>query len=835
MSQSRPQFPTQIGSASRASCPRSEGETPSTRRSLKPHLISYVCNLVFLALLSGSTTAWGQSTTNQPQIGYLYPSGAQCGQTIQIVAGGQVLRGTTDVYISGKGVHASVVQYIRPLRNIQKEQRELLQNRLKEVQAQRLAELPDNNDRVVARDVPSKDETLNPEETDKAEEVELPDHPLLIDLDNKSLRELEHVRSVLFFPRRKQQINRQLSEMVLIEITVDADAIPGDRELRIQTKTGLTNPVIFQIGTLPEVCELEPNDQEAYPQIRSLPRGTIIPTDQPLNLPVVLNGQMMPGDVDRFRFIAKEGQQLVIETSARRLIPYLADAVPGWFQATLALYDADGREVAFDDDFRFNPDPVMLYKIPKSGEYELEIHDSIYRGREDFVYRIAIGELPFITEMSPLGGRLGAKTVASISGWNLPKARLRLDTEIGDTGIERTAFHQGNRFSNTIPYAVDELPECTEDESNDTIDNAQAIVLPRIVNGCISTTGDIDVFRFEGKAGDDIVAEVSARRLNSPLDSLVRLTDAAGEMIQWNDDYVVTESHLYIDITGLLTHHADSYLTAKLPSDGTYFVHLADSQRHGGQAYGYRLRITTPQPDFALRVTPSSLSLNIGATVPVTVHALRKDGYTGPIEVALKDPWGFELSGGIIPAGKDRVRMTVTAPPRAIAEPVALEMEGRAQINGKQIAHRVVPADDVMQAFLYRHLVPAQELLVAVRKVRWKTPPVQIVGSIPVRLTAGFNNQIRIKTQRGKVLNEICLELNDPPKGVTLGDLTVLPNGLAFEVKVDKIAIEKSFTDNLIVEVFREWTPQAKDGQPAPTKQRTSLGVFPAIPIEVVL
>ena len=72
------------------------------------------------------------------------------------------------------------------------------------------------------------------------------------------------------------------------------------------------------------------------------------------------------------------------------MIPYLADAVPGWFQATLTLRDAKGKEVAYTDDFRFNPDPIITYTIPADGEYLLEIKDSIYRGREDFVYRIAV-------------------------------------------------------------------------------------------------------------------------------------------------------------------------------------------------------------------------------------------------------------------------------------------------------------------------------------------------------------------------------------------------------------------------------------------------------------
>ena len=60
---------------------------------------------------------------------------------------------------------------------------------------------------------------------------------------------------------------------------------------------------------------------------------------------------------------------------------------------------------------------------------------------------------------------------------------------------------------------------------------------------------------------------------------------------------------------GLLTHQADSYLTARLPSPGTYFVYLSDAQHHGGDEYAYRLRVGPPRPDFALRLTPSSLNM----------------------------------------------------------------------------------------------------------------------------------------------------------------------------------------------------------------------------------
>jgi len=722
------------------------------------------------------------------------------------------------------------------MRNLQKEQRQLLQKRLKEVRDMRYAEL---SGKSRSDSMPSKKElpkkVVENKDATKTEEVKLPDHQLLYDLDNKSLRELAHITSVLFFPRSKQQLNRQLAESVLIEITIDPDAAPGNRELRLATKTGLTNPMVFQVGLSPEIRELEPNNRKAYQELPNVPKAIKLPKAKPLELPVLLNGQIMPGDIDRFRFRAQQGQKLVIEAHARSLIPYLADAVPGWFQATLALYDDRGNEVAFADDYRFNPDPVLFYQIPEDGEYELEIRDSIYRGREDFVYRIAVGEHPFITQTFPLGGKAGVKTVASIKGWNLPRTRLPLDTRPGDDGIRQTAYHKGKQPSNAILYAVDTLPDCNETESNDTTKDAQRINLPKIINGRIDRPNDVDVFQFKGRAGDEVVAEVYSRRLNSPLDALLRLTDASGNVLEWNDDYMIKDGHLHRDMMGLVTHHADSYLLAELPKNGTYYVHLADAQHHGGEAYGYRLRVAPKGGDFALRVVPSSISVRIGGVVAVCVHALRKDGFDGDIEVVLKDaPAGFALNGGRIPAGRDRVRMTLTVPPKAPDKPVALQLEGRAWIGGQTVSHPAVPADDVMQAYLYRHLVPSQELMVVVQKSKWRVPPVEIAGRSPVRIPEGGTAQVRIKTRKGAVLKEIQLELNEPPEGVSLHDVKVTPEGLAFRLKADKDAIKSGFADNLIVESFREFTPKQQEGKPAPQKQRYSMGVFPAIPIEIV-
>ncbi len=634
-----------------------------------------LCVAAVLAVALGArAVAAGARASRDPDIGYVYPAGGRQGATFEAAIAGRYLDGVTGVVVSGGGVQATVIEHVKPLNG---KEMTLLRDRLKEIQ-----ELMK----------PAKGENKKTQ----ADAGQTADANSEGEIDRAALqKEMGEIKQKLANPKNRNRDNPQLAEDVRLWVVVAADAEPGQRELRLKTAAGLSNPRVFHVGQLPECVEKEPNSKTADATALSA-------------LPLVINGQIMPGDVDCFRFEAREGRQLVVAAGARQLIPYLADGVPGWFQATLALYDPNGNELAYDDDYRFHPDPVLFYEIPQDGEYVLEIKDAIYRGREDFVYRIVVGELPFVTSIFPLGGRVGDQTTVEMRGWNLPAYELTLDAKDKEPGVIPVSVRKGELVSNSVPFALDTLPECLEKEPNNQQAGAQQVALPIIVNGRIEQPGDVDVFHFEGRAGDEIVAEVYARRLDSPLDSVLKLTDSAGLQLAFNDDHEDKGA-------GLTTHHADSLLSAALPADGTYYLHISDAQQKGGAAYGYRLRISPPRPDFELRVVPSTVNARPGASVPLTVYALRRDGFNNDIILSLRDaPQGFTLSGGRVPADKDEAKLSLKVPPMPTKEPLSLFMEGRAVIQGRELVRPVVPADDMMQAFFYRHLVPAKELKVAV-------------------------------------------------------------------------------------------------------------------------
>jgi len=756
------------------------------------------------AALALTPAAWAQFN---PKIAYVYPAGGRQGTTFEVNVAGQFLNGVTNVFVSGKGVEASLVEINRPLPN-----RDffLLQDKVKEMTERKQAFYRN-------RWNSSLQSSTNAVWTAADD------------------REMDDIRTKIRKnpPNFNNRISAALAEVATVRITLAPDARPGEREIRLGMPQGVTNPLVFCVSKLPEFNETEefrsfdprfPFAQGYRPQST----GTKQP-DQRITLPGVVNGRLMPGDVDRFQFAATKGQRLVVAASARQLIPYISDAVPGWFQATLALYDAKGKEVAYDDDFRFNPDPVLFYQIPADGDYTVEIKDSIFRGREDFVYRITLGELPFITSIFPLGGPAGAETDIEMKGVNLSATRTTVDNRSRTPGI----YLLPSMVANPVPFAVDALPECLDKEPNNEKSHAQRVTLPVIVNGRIDKPDDADVFRFEGKAGSEIVAEVMARRLNSPLDSVLKLTDASGKELAFNDDHTDKGA-------GLTTHHADSYLRATLPKDGAYYLHLSDTQHHGSPEYAYRLRLGPPQPDFELRVVPSSINARVGMTIPFTVYALRKDGFDGDIALSLRDaPEGFKLAGARLPAGQDKVRLTLTVPATPRTEPLSINLEGRATIADRELLHRAVPAEDMMQAFEYRHLVPARELKVSVAgSFAARVPFIRILSEPPAKIPAGGTATVKIFAPMFAYAPKVQLELNDPPEGITIKRVTPTREGREIVIAADAAKAKPGLKGNLIVSLFGENNPQFGKGKAQPQQQqqqrRFPFATLPAIPFEII-
>ena len=708
---------------------------------------------------------------NDPHIGYIYPAGMQRGTKTTITVGGQHLERTDSVYVTGRGVEAEVTSFDRPIN-----QREAIQMREKLKETRKEMGMEEGN-RPRGRDM---QHLLEKSGITRDEAMKI--------------REFSEMRR-----NPKVQENAAVAEEVVVEITISPDAELGRREVRVIRDGRISNPLAFYVGDYPESTEDE----------KSTPAKT---------LPVVFNGQIMPGETDSWIFKAGKGDQLVVASYARELIPHLADAVPGWFQAVIALYDSDGKELAYADDYRFNPDPVLYYKIPSDGMYKLEIKDSLYRGRQDFVYRITLGEIPFVTSNFPLGAKNGEKTDVRLAGINLPKNKI---TVKDSSRIDRVG---GVQLIYPIPFAHSYLAEFTEREPNNTPSDPMRIQSSCVVNGRIGESGDRDVFEIKLRKGGEIIAEVMARRLNSQLDSVLVITDETGKQLAFNNDYEDRS-------LGRMTHHADSRIAFTAPQNGTYYIHLGDIQSGGGDEYGYRLKLAPSNPDFALRTAPSKLNAVPGAAVPLTVYALRKDGFTGEIRVEVNDILeGLRLDGARIPADHDKVELTVTLPEDYIYVPAELKFTGHAVINGKPVVRRAVPAEDMMQAFIYHHLVPTEELLVANIENRRTRMQAKCIEKGRVQLTPGKNAKLSFEslTWFGSAEAEYQVEPRSVPDGVTVEKVVAENNIIEITVHCAD-SVRKGLEGNLLFNQFIERQRRGENQDGAKDKIRIPFGVLPAV------
>lgn len=637
--------------------------------------LRFLLVLLCLVLPAGAKPGKGP---RQPHIAYVYPAGGQQGTTFRALVGGQFIRRVQEANFSGSGIEAKVVSTAQALPRLDREQRLVFRHRLKSRQAELNDQLP-----------PKKPKALAEMES----EPELPPHPLLDSINEMNKMELEELLNLFVRMRSKLAGNASLSQLVELEVTIAADAEPGKRDLRLTAPGRISNPLVFKVGTLPEHC------------VPPLPDGLSSKgTLEPIPLPAAVNSRILPGETRRIPVKVDYPMHLVVKVEARTLIPYLADAVPGWFQAVLRIIDPDGNELAFQDDTAFHPDPIWHGKLKKSGVYTVEIRDGIFRGREDFICRVEMGELPLALGLNPKGARLGTICQSDILGVNLPVTKVVLPTTPSPSRIRTVAIP--GTSGQELPYVIEPFPECTAPPEP----KPMQISPPVVINGALSKDPSWRDFHFEAEKGQSLVMEVMARRLGSPLDASLQILDPTGKCLKESDDFEQRDGHLILG-PGLSTHHADPYLTWEAPAAGKYTVRIINLTGKTGPLHGFRLRISPPWPDFELALDPAQAVVRPGKGTPVELYVMRREGFNEAIHLSPAHP-GFSCQPPILPPGTDHQRIRIVAAPHSPPQLVSLKILGTAQTESRTWSHQAVPTQDSMQAFLWRHLAPAREFLV---------------------------------------------------------------------------------------------------------------------------
>ena len=726
-----------------------------------------------------------------PHIGYIYPAGGRQGTVIDIIAGGKNIKEATAVHITGMKVLGQVLE---------DPDKDLVATQAEDKKFEEIS--------VIQKKV--EKESLKPENFE-------------FERGTTEKRKARAEREKRRNNKKNKKKDDPFPDTVKLRVAILDDAEPGDRELRVITSAGLSNKFTFQVSQLQEVYEIETNNRREPVRIASLP--------------AVLNGQICgiggtQWDTDLFSFTAVKGQELVIKADIRSLLPYIADGVPGWFQGTLALYDKKGNELAHSDNFRFSQDPVLFYRVPENGDYILEVRDSIYRAREDFVYRVSIGALPFITHIYPLGSRFNTPTVVSIYGKNLPVNSLEVVNKDINLPVQfiRLETKEG-LSSNKVMFGLGGLPETNENDGNVSMEKAQLLTLPVTVNGRINTAGEKDFYSFPAKAGQIMSVEVTARSLGSPLDSYIILTNGRGEKIVDNDDDLTYKGE------GISTHHADSALSVKIPADGLYILQIKDVQGKGGEEYAYRLRLSEPLPDFEVHTYPPNLTLPRGGTAYFKAKVIRKDGFTGPVQLSLVNSSnGLKLDSSVIPEGKTEMNFTVSAT-FDVREGISIcNMEATGVAQGKKNVWPVTPTEEYMQAFAWMHRVPVSAQILLITEPRPFTLSFGVPRGQIFELTQGKETKIPLDTVRnGNFKENLQLQLLDAPPGIILrsSSLRVGRDKQSTTIRVESKVVPGMYENLVLIGVANVPVPDLEN--PENKNKREKIFVTaPALPIVVL-
>ncbi|MBQ0080518.1 MAG: hypothetical protein KBS95_03085 [Alistipes sp.] len=491
-----------------------------------------------------------------------------------------------------------------------------------------------------------------------------------------------------------EEDNLQIAQRVKITVKVSDKATPGLRDLRLVSPKGVSNRLFFEIGGFDNALEKEPNSSFAQSNFIK-------------HLPCTINGQIMMSDKDYFTFEAKKGQTIVANVKARYFTPYIADAVPGWFQPTLAMYDERGVEVAYSDDWNYRVDPLIIYQIPHNGKYTLEIKDALYRGREDFSYRIELGELPIVKSIYPLGGQAGKATKIHLEGVNLAKNEMVITPSKKTSGkiVLSTTSKSGLR-SNDFYFDVSDRQKY---ECEVLTHNKVASVQPGyVINSKFLHPYEQHLYSLRVDNRIDIVVEVKARSLGAP-------TDVKMDIFQ-GQKRIVKEDDTEDEAEGLITHFADPIIMYRL-QPGNYTIRLQEAQNKYGEDYAYRLYVMPRQPDFHLFAEPGIITIPRGGSATLNFSAQRKYKFNGPIKTKFDGlPLSFDISYAQLDRGEKKRTVTITAPMTAQEGIISTKITatGEDVRSGKRIVREAHPVENMMQAFYYTHNIPAADLQIRI-------------------------------------------------------------------------------------------------------------------------
>jgi hypothetical protein len=415
-------------------------------------------------------------------------------------------------------------------------------------------------------------------------------------------------------------------------VRIAPDAEPGRHDLRLVARHGSALNY-FDVSTQRETTEKEPNEDAARAE--------------PLSFPALVNGVLLQGDYDWYRFEVRKGQTLTFDVLGTRSG---ADT-----DAAIAIIDGAGEELAYSDDYYGFKDPHVVHTFDQDGTYYLRLSGSSEAGCETCDYRLIAGRMPWVELAMPGGGKRGSTVDFVLKGVNLESIK---EVVLGDNVARGTVLDMKNgeaRVRLTIPLSAEpgayrlhvdgaplSVPFVISGYKEVTVADGSArsrkdpvpVSIPVIANGILDRPGAADNFIFRIDEPTTLVFEAHAMQLGFLTDPMVVIYDEGGKRLAYQDEPTTN--------TGKEPANMDPHLVYRFEKPGRYIAAIRDAQFRGDLAFFYRLTMKRAEPEFSLRTIGADETLYRGRTNTVLVRVRRLEGWNAPLEV-----WAEALPPGV--------------------------------------------------------------------------------------------------------------------------------------------------------------------------------------------
>lgn len=504
-------------------------------------------------------------------------------------------------------------------------------------------------------------------------------------------------------------ITKLLGEQFTLLVEVPKTSEVGVYPLRVRTEDGLSNLVLFSVGSLPEAAESEKKHSDRA-------------TAQALSTPVTLNGSLDGAEVDYFSIDVRAPRKLVIEIDARRA----GSAIDPAFE----VEDATGKVIARSDDAPgCGVDARAEVAFARPGKYFVRVHDSKYSAQVVNFYRLKLGEWKFADAIFPVGGAAGRETEFTLSGGNLAAPLKTRVTVAADRPV--TAVRVPDSAS--LPFHA--LPDPAAD---------------RVEHKRFSKAGDKHEFTLDVKPGEEWMLELAGRSAApSEASPFATVKSADGKKIATRDDVA----------------NPFQALPFRVPEGVSKVVVTVEDLIGGfGDAYGYRVAMRRSPPDFVAVALSPFVNIPAGGTALIQVD-VRHRGFDGPVTLKVMNaPAGVRVAGGHVPAEStaqsfnddnkgyrtSRGMLTLTAPDEAPLVSGNLKIVAVAETPAGEIVRDVIgPGLSIGVRGLRQGTVTAPWLGIGLPFSINRAWPVKLQLTNPlVRMSQGNDYTVVWRTQR---------------------------------------------------------------------------------------